>query len=254
VKSRRFQMLAAAVSLWLAQTAPGFAGQPPRLAITPGQPLQATGPVSANQQLADTIAGQLRMSGQLRNYNVNIRADGGVVELTGLVAHQTQREEVLRIVMGVPGVDRVRDFMEFAATPASSPDPFAGAGIISANTQTVVPEPRPLPGSEGFMPAPPGAASNEPLPIFRAGPMGGLGAPPPPMPPYAWPTYAPYNNYSRVAYPETYPTQAFPYIGPMNPYPKVPLGWRSVQLKWEDGHWWFGRVPCGHDWWRVRYW
>jgi len=73
------------------------------------------------------------------------------------------------------------------------------------------------------------------------------------MPPYAWPTYAPYNNVSRVAYPELYPPQAFPFIGPMYPFPKVPLGWRSVQLKWEDGHWWYGRTATGHDWWRVRY-
>ena len=32
------------------------------------------------------------------------------------------------------------------------------------------------------------------------------------------------------------------------------LGWRSIQLKWMDGHWWYGRTATGHDWWRVRYW
>ena len=35
---------------------------------------------------------------------------------------------------------------------------------------------------------------------------------------------------------------------------RVPLGWRSVNLTWEDGHWWFHRSPTGQDWWRVRYW
>ena len=74
------------------------------------------------------------------------------------------------------------------------------------------------------------------------------------MPPYAWPTYAPYNNYSRVAYPEQYPYEAWPFIGPMYPFPKVPLGWRSIQLTWRDGYWWYGKNATPHDWWRVRYW
>ena len=91
-------------------------------------------------------------------------------------------------------------------------------------------------------------------PIFQA-PMGpNPGLQPPPMPPYAWPTFAPYNNYSRVAYPNAYPYEQWPFIGPMYPFPKVPPGWRAIQLKWQDGHWWYGRTACGHDWWRVRYW
>ena len=76
----------------------------------------------------------------------------------------------------------------------------------------------------------------------------------PPMPPYAWPTYAAYNNYSRVAYPQLYPYQSWPFIGPMYPFPKIPLGWRSIKLEWYDGYWWYGKTPTGHDWWRIRYW
>ena len=95
-----------------------------------------------------------------------------------------------------------------------------------------------------------------PTPLFRAAPPGPIPNAyyPPRMPPYAWPSYAPYNNFSRVAYPTQYPHNAFPFIGPMYPFPKVPLGWRSVQLTWEDGFWWYGRRSTGHDWWRVRYW
>ena len=77
---------------------------------------------------------------------------------------------------------------------------------------------------------------------------------PPRMPPYSWPTYAPYNNFSRVAYPEAYPYNAWPFIGPIYPFPKVPLGWRSVKLEWDDGHWWYSKLQCKHDWWRLRYW
>ena len=73
------------------------------------------------------------------------------------------------------------------------------------------------------------------------------------MPPYAWPTYAPYNNFSRVAYPLSYPYNAFPYIGPFYPFPKVPLGWRSVKLEWDDGYWWFTKHNNKYDWWRLRF-
>ena len=41
----------------------------------------------------------------------------------------------------------------------------------------------------------------EPVPVFRGPIPGNLGLNPPKMPPYAWPTYAPYNNFSRVATP-----------------------------------------------------
>jgi hypothetical protein len=94
----------------------------------------------------------------------------------------------------------------------------------------------------------------EPAPIYQMPGVGPYDVNQPHMPPYAWPTYAPYNNYSRVAYPEAYPYNAWPYIGPVYPFPKIPLGWRSVKLEWEDGHWWFRRVATSHDWWRLRYW
>jgi hypothetical protein len=123
----------------------------------------------------------------------------------------------------------------------------------------------PVPGAPGT-PGAPGALGGpggpppglggvlEPLPLQGTPPGFPSATQPPPMPPYAWPTYAPYNNYSRVAYPNLYPYESFPFIGPIYPFPKIPLGWRSVTLQWEDGHWWLGRNATGHDWWRIRYW
>jgi hypothetical protein len=259
VKIRALPALTAAVGLWLAHTCPAWAtppdqlpaNEPGRLAVTPGQPLAQTPPLHPNQQLANTLAGQLRASGQLHQYSVDIRVEGGTVELTGQIANQDQRDEVLRIVQAVPGVARVCDRMTF---------PGAAVTPVTAITQPVIQEPRPLPTGqvEPIAPAVPVQPGTEPMPIFRAGPgMGGpAGAqmPPPPMPPYAWPTYAPYNNYSRVAYPTLYPYQSWPFIGPMYPFPKVPLGYRNINLRWVDGHWWYGRAATGHDWWRVRYW
>ena len=103
---------------------------------------------------------------------------------------------------------------------------------------------------------PPGAPGG---PIVEPAPLGIPGQFSPDMqapnlPPYAWPTYAPYNNFSRVAYPTAYPYNAWPYIGPFYPFPKVPLSWRSVKLEWDDGHWWFSTHATKHDWWRLRYW
>lgn len=72
-------------------------------------------------------------------------------------------------------------------------------------------------------------------------PMNGGGATvgeAPNMPGYAWPGYAAHPNYSAVTYPRQYSASAWPYIGPFYPYPQVPLGWRKVQLEWDDG-WWF---------------
>ena len=83
---------------------------------------------------------------------------------------------------------------------------------------------------------------------------GDPGSTPPPMPPYAWPSYAPYNNFLRVATPLAYPYNSFPYIGPEYPFPKIPLGWRSVTLEWDDNHWFFSPGSTGQDWWRLRYW
>ena len=60
----------------------------------------------------------------------------------------------------------------------------------------------------------------------------------PQMPNHAWPAYAAYPNYSAVTYPGQYSASAWPYIGPFYPYPQVPLGWRKVQLEWNDG-WWY---------------
>jgi hypothetical protein len=258
VISRRFKVLAATVGLWMAHSLPGLASppdqpvEPSRINLLPGQPLQPAA-TPANQQLADTIAAALRNSGRMNGYAVDIRVVKGDVELTGTVASIAQRDEALQIVRGVPGVESVHDSLTLVApvTP------------VTATTQPVTVEPRTIqPGPvEGPTGPAIGSQSPEPMPIFRAmpqapgfaGPAAGH-MPPPPMPPYAWPTYAPYNNYSRVAYPTLYPYQSWPFIGPVYPFPKVPLGWRSIQLKWEDGHWWYGRTACGHDWWRVRYW
>jgi hypothetical protein len=205
--------------------------EPARLQVEPG--------LSANQTLADTIAEHLRQSGQLRNYRINVVFQDGIAELSGTVADQPQREEALRLVQGVPGVERVHDRLDVAGAITA----VQGLAAI----QESAPPPRRVTNGSA-------AAGSEPVPIYQAPVPGPYDLNPPALPPYAWPTYAPYNNYSRVAYPLAYPYQSWPFIGPCYPFPKVPLGWRSVKLEWQDGHWWFSKVATPHDWWRLRYW
>ncbi len=276
VRSRT--LLAAAVGLGLAGGLP--AQEPAKLGVEKA----ATASSSRNQQMATSIAQQLRQNARLSGYKIDIVFLNGVAEVGGCVNDLSQKEEALRIVQGVPGVERVRDRLmvmmamnpvmqaqaampENVPPPRRQPDmgmggpPMMGPGM--PGLQGLPPGAIPGPGMGGL---PPGAipgpgmggfpGPQEPTPIYAAGGGGGgpYSLPAANMPPYAWPTYAPYNNYSRVAAPSAYPEQAWPFIGPPYPFPKVPLGWRSVKLEWVDGHWWFGNTAQCHDWWRLRYW
>jgi len=217
--------------------------EPSPLGLTPGDALP-TRVASTNQQLADTIARNLRQSGQLHNYSIDINYHDHTAILTGSVLDQMQREEVLRIVQGVPGVERVLDRMD--------PTPITRVQAETPRNLPTLPPPQERqPEKIPDLNAP--APSNEPTPLFSAPAPSPAEANPPRMPPYAWPSYAPYNNYSRVAYPTSYPSNAWPYIGPFYPFPKVPPGWRSVKLEWDDGYWWFSKHATKYDWWRLRF-
>jgi len=190
----------------------------------------------SNQDVANAVAAQLQNCG-LRGYTIDISCKDGMVELNGRVADKFQHDLVLRTVMSTRGVKSVVD------------------GLMAANFEDVRPVQAQFPGGEpGVLPPPVGNPIVDPIPVGQPGGAMMNDLNPPKMPPYAWPTYAPYNNYSRVAYPSHYPYNAFPFIGPFYPFPKVPLGWRSVTLEWQDGHWYMGRNATKHDFWRVRYW
>jgi hypothetical protein len=236
------------LSLVSAQSA--WAGEPARLGLPAATPIP-TVQADSSQRLAESIAEHLEQAGTLKNFRVDVAVRGGVVELSGVVSDQTQRDEVLRLVQGVPGVSRVSDRL----TLTSPVVPVARRQEDKADklppptpANDKPPETLPLPKVEANGPIP------EPRPIFSAGHPGYAAMNPPVFPPHAWPTYAPHNNYSRVAYPLAYPYKSWPFIGPLYPYPKVPLGWRCVKLEWDDGYWWFSRVGCKHDWWKLRYW
>jgi hypothetical protein len=291
VRTRLAAALAASVGLGIVSqgwgqeaTTPNASGptqEPNRLSIR-----NSVTPMSANQRIADAIADKLNHSPILSNFRVTVTVQDGDVELTGILWTDAQRAEVLRLTKSVAGVERVHDRMHVtvasnivqtqASPPAAAPFqpiPLQGGqtppppalqfppGLDVGRLPPGLQDPKKQPGvgpmpplPPGFGPAPPPGGIFEPVPIQGSLPGFPSAQQPPPMPPYAWPTYAPYNNYARVAYPNLYPYESFPFIGPFYPFPRIPLGWRSVTLTWEDGSWWLGRNATGHDWWRVRYW
>jgi hypothetical protein len=226
VKVRALYPLAAAAGLWMPSI--GSAQQPAKLPVATANP---------NQVLADSVASQLRASGVAANSDVSIVAQEGVVTLTGFAKDAAQKARIAVAVKGVNGVIVVRDAVN---TPARGIVQVQDAALPLA---PVGPAPVGLPGGPLVEPCPLGASG-------QVGPEMGA----PNLPPYSWPTYAPYNNVSRVAYPTAHPYNAFPFIGPYYPFPKVPLGWRKVTLEWEDGHWYLGRNTAPQDYWKVRFW
>jgi len=220
---RSLLSLAAAVGLGLA-TSSTYADQPAKKT-----------PVVNNQKLADAVAARIGASGVAMGANVKVDVQSGVVELTGEVRSVKQAELIVQQALVVPGVVKVETYLA-----------LDGAGGIQP-VQAAEPMPIMVP------PVGPPGAPQDPVPLASPG-MPSFDMTGPRMPPYAWPTYAPYNNFSRVAYPQAYPYNSFPFIGPYYPFPKVPLGWRSVKLEWTDGHWYLGRLSTPHDYWRVRFW
>jgi len=240
-------LLTAALGLGLIQALPGQ--EPGPLGVAGGQAVPPKAVTSANQQLADTIADQLRHSALLQGYVIDISVQGPNVRLTGALSTQQQKDEAIRVVRGVPGLEKITDSMTLGA---SAPVMQVQAAMPAVGDPAPLPRPAAPPMAEGgpttiTMPM-------EPTGMYQVGYNSPYALNTPFMPPYAWPTYAPYNNYSRVAYPTAYPYSSFPFIGPPYPFPKVPLGWRSVKLEWQDGHWWFGKTATCNDWWRIRYW
>jgi hypothetical protein len=241
VKVRALFSIAVAAGI----TGPTFASPPAPL------PVSATKP-NPNQALADDVAYRLRSTGNASGADISIVAQEGIVTLSGTAKDAAQKARIVADAKGVTGVVLVRENIRTTS-----------AGVVQVQEPPIGFAPvAPTPLGPSGLPlaaplAPSGAAPFNP--IVEPAPLGipGQAAPDlqaPNLPPYAWPTYAPHNNVSRVAYPQAHPYNAFPFIGPYYPFPKVPLGWRKVTLEWEDGHWYLGRTSAPHDYWRVKFW
>ena len=244
---RKLFPLAAAFGLW----AGGSVWAEPKDA-----PKQMT--KKENQDLADAVASKLKSSGVTKEAKVEISAEDGVVDLAGSVTTQAQHQNILRALMSVKGVKRIESAIKVEGEAAA---PMPAPVVAPIAPPPALPRMRPLKLAAMEQAAPTAAhpvvlpgfrARHEPVPL-NAG-VGVARSTRPGRPcRVRWSTYA-RTATTRVAYPASYPYNAFPYIGPFYPFPKVPLGWRKVVLEWEDGHWYMGRITTPHDYWRVRFW
>lgn len=212
-----------------------------------------------NQMVADNIEQALVQSATLEEADqIQVSVKDGVVTLEGVASSNEQRNRIENVVRKVPGVSTVNNRMNIGEiqqvsasilerTP-SQPAPYSSAvgqqPGVSILSDVPVSEAQPTPAATQEQGAP--VQYGTPLPMTSApqyampdqyGQQHAVRYDRPYMPNYAWPSYAAYPNYAQVCYPKQYSANAWPYIGPVYPYPQVPLGWREVTLKWHDGTW-----------------
>jgi BON domain len=205
------------------------------------------GTANPNQVVADSVAGALSTSRTLASTRIEIEAQSGVVTLSGVAANHAVKAEAIARAQKVAGVLGVVDRLQVSdrtVRPAQYvPQQVALGhghhGGAVGNTIGLSDGNVGAPGAAMGGPAQGGFVNDgSPLPEGPAGGAGGGAGAVQGNPNYAWPSYAPYPNFSAVGYPTAYPWQAWPNIGPFYPYPEVPLDWRAVTLRWDDGIWW----------------
>ena len=222
-------------------TVPVF--EPVAPAAAPVMRVGAEAPLS-NQQVAEQIAANLTRAG-LSGYDMEIRYRDGRCTLAGSVGSPEQVRAALAAAEGVPGVQSVGNELTVGAPVQSAEAPMnpAAAARRRAMIRQAMMGGRP----DGVRPA--GGVSPIQPPCPAGGMPAGLAYNQPNLPDYAWPTYAQHPNYAAVTYPKDYSASAWPYIGPYYPYPQVPLGWREVELEWDDGQWYLDFHDRTDKWW-----
>lgn len=222
------------------------------LSGTPVNPFAQPTSTQDNQAVAQKIADALAQA-SLSGYDVEVRYMNGTALLAGTVRDAAQRAKAEQAAASVAGVNNVQNRLQVLGQPFAPQSGYlAGRRFAPATYQPAPGQQPPMPGGV----APPrqayGGASAVPMPMSYGHPGAGAAQAvfnSPNLPDYAWPSYASYPNYSQVAYPQEYSASAWPYIGPFYPYPQIPLGWRQVQLEWDDGSWNLNFRPRTDKWW-----
>jgi len=239
---------------------------------------RTAGNVADNQAMADEIASALRNS-KFSGQGVEIQFQEGVAMISGNVSDPQRRAAASQIIGRVPGVKRVDNQLQVVATQRRNSRPIQqvqydeqqmqGPSGPPPGYEVGYPGQGGYPGAEGGYAGPQGGYGGYPNPqggtypasaMMQAGPgpMAGAAAmngsnpviyDQPNLPESAWPAYSSYPNFAAVTYPKQYSASAWPYIGPFYPYPQVPLGWRKVQLEWDDGYWQLNFRPRTERWW-----
>jgi hypothetical protein len=196
---------------------------------------------SVNQATADAVAQSLRASRVLSGYRIEIETNDGLATLSGVVGTAAQKADALARAKRAAGVTGVMDKLVVAGTDRVQPVQYQMAHGFGHNRGAVADDiiydgdPAPADAGTTGNVAPP--VDNGPVPEGPAIAEGAMRMTSPSYPNYAWPSYAPYPNFSAVGYPTIYPWQAWPNIGPFYPYPEPPLDWRAVTAQYKDGVW-----------------
>ncbi|MFO0905653.1 MAG: BON domain-containing protein [Pirellulales bacterium] len=204
-----------------------------------------SGEVADSNQHKQVIETVRRVAGVKQVVNdLKIKSSATPVKAEGSGVAQTSGEQP--VAAAPSAAPNIPGYTAVPVRAAMAPGAFApyGAAPLAAQGPRVANRPLAFaPSHGGVSPVNAQAAiagPETPLPAHMPGPNVGV-APArydhPNMPGYAWPSYASYPNYAAVTYPKQYSPAAWPYIGPFYPYPQVPLGWRKVTLKWDDGWW-----------------
>ncbi len=240
-----------------------------------------------NQQVAEQIGAALK-SQNLKGHDISVKYERGVAVLTGYAPSQRHKDIVTKIVekssRSVKQVDNRMRVVAPRKPVAAKPVPRGGiqqasaedmpqygrvtrvpTSVPKASIRQVQGEMPPMQSAPGPMPPmqysqgpmPPVQQVQGQMPVGQPIPSYGTMATPashavydmPNLPQHAWPAYASHPNYAQVSYPKEYSASAWPYIGPFYPYPQVPLGWRKVQLEWDDGSWKLNFKPRTEKWW-----
>lgn len=245
---------------------PAVAFGAPQGPVTPTAFNGDTAPVRSNQEVAQNIAEALASSG-LSGYDIEVRFKSGIVSLIGNVEDKEQVARAQQAAESVPGVNQVINKLTAKGQPVAiqqtagyaphgapgygppgyGPQGAPGYGPQFRPVMGPGPQGGPIQQMQGAMPpgayAPGMGPQGGPAPVMapqqygHAQPVSHQIYNQPYVPQYAWPSYAPYDNYAAVTYPSQYDASAWPYIGPYYPYPQVPLGWRKSTLEWDDGYW-----------------
>ncbi len=204
-----------------------------------------------NQQTADAVAAAIKQSSLIAGQRVSIDVVDGYVTLKGDLRDSTVREDIINRTREVDGVvaivDQLTIVTDAAVKPVQYETAMSGLGHETMMDSAPMMDGTSFMGGTSYMDSAPmigqpvdsfgGYGMGGPVPEGPAGFSGAAQASNPGLPNYAWPSYAPYPNFSAVGYPTAYPWQAWPNIGPFHPYPEVPLDWRAVTLRWDDGIW-----------------
>jgi hypothetical protein len=100
---------------------------------------------AGNQEAAEKIAKALSASGQMYDYKVGVKYQGGTVWLRGQVANEEQAQTAMALVRQMPGVTDVVSNLTVAQSPSGTPQPLRMIGSqgevrIQASEGAVAPE------------------------------------------------------------------------------------------------------------------